>query len=94
MEEKWQTRIHDPREYKVFKALADPSWDFRTIHGISESTGIPEPEIVNTLARYPELVRKSPIPDRKGRQLFTLRSRRPKAKELFAEIRSFVTKST
>lgn len=90
----WQKRIRDPREYKVFKALADPSWDFRTIRGISESTEIPESEVENILGRYPDLVRKSLIPDRKGRELFTLRSRRPKAQELFADIRSFVTKST
>lgn len=90
----WQTRIHDPRELKLFKALADPTWDFRTIPGLSESTGIPEPEVATILTKYPDLVRKSPIPDRRGRPLFTLRERRPKAQEIFAEIRSFVTKST
>ncbi len=94
MEESWRKEIHDPREYKVFKALADPSWDFRTIRGISESTGIPEPEVASILAKYQEFVRESRIPDRSGRQLFTLRSRRPKAQELLAEIRSFVTKTS
>jgi hypothetical protein len=94
MAENWETKIKDPREYKVFKALADPSWDFRTISGISESTGIPEAEVAEILAKYPNFVRKAPVLDRKRRQLFTLRSRRPKAREVLAEIRSFVTKSS
>jgi hypothetical protein len=90
----WEQKIHDPRETKLFKALSDPKWDFRTIPGLSESTGIPEPEVAAILAKYPSLIRRSPVPDRKGRSLFTLQTRRPKPQEIFAEIRSFVTKST
>jgi hypothetical protein len=89
----WETRIHDPKELNVFRALADPRWDFRTIHGISGSTGISTSEVAHILVKYQDVVRQSPIPDRQGRQLFTLRSRRPKRQELIAEIRSFVTKS-
>ena len=94
MKASWETRIHDPQERSVFRALADPAWDFRTVRGISESTGIAESEVAQVLRKYPDLVRRSPIPNRQGRELFTLRSRRPKPQEVIAEIRSFVTKST
>lgn len=93
MTAKWETEIRDSNERKVFHALADPAWDFRTIDGISESTGISASNVADILAKYPALVREYPIPDRRGRRLFTLRPRRPKRQELIAEIRSFVTKS-
>ncbi len=90
----WKTRIHDPRERKLFEELANPQWDFRTIAGLSESTGISETQVAMILMKYPDLIRRSPIADRQGRQLFTLQERKPKPQEIFAEIRSFVTKST
>jgi hypothetical protein len=89
----WKSKIDDPKERKVFEALADPKWDFRTIEGISETTGVSKPEVKHILRRYPKLVRESPVPDRQGRQLFTLRSRPQKAQELMSEFRSFVTKT-
>jgi len=90
----WEERIADPMERNVFQALSDPAWDFRTVDGISKSTGISKSEVSRILQKYPELVRKSPVPDHEGRDLYALRSRSVSAREIIAEIRSFVTKST
>jgi phosphatidylserine/phosphatidylglycerophosphate/cardiolipin synthase-like enzyme len=85
--------ILDPNERKVFEALADPSWDFRTAEGIAKATGLAQSQIRAILLAYPDLVRTSAVRDRKGRELFTLRSRPPSIKQFFAEGRGFITKS-
>jgi len=93
MDNGWQQTIKNPRERKVFEALANPQWDFRTVSGLSRDTGLPEVEIRTTLDKYGSLVRKSLVPDRHGRELFTLRSRGVKLQERLAELRMFITKS-
>jgi hypothetical protein len=93
MASSWQTLISDPVERKVFDALSDPQWDFRTIHGISKATALSEPEINAILQKYPELVRRSLVRDEDGSELFTLASRHPGPQEIVSQIRSFVTKS-
>jgi serine/threonine protein kinase len=87
------TKTQDVSEQKVIEALSDPRWDFRTITGISKVTALSETEVRMILAKHPELVRMSTIPDRDGRELFTLRSRPVKAREKLAEMRTFITKS-
>jgi hypothetical protein len=89
----WQALISDPAERKVFDALSDPQWDFRTIHGISKATTLSEPEINAVLQKYPDLVRRSLVRDDDGNELFTLASRHPGPQEIVSQIRSFVTKS-
>ena len=93
MPPKWEEKISDPNERKVFEALSDPAWDFRTAAGISQATGLSESEVRAILQRYPELVRKSAVPDTKGRELFTLRSHPITAREIIAFIRMVLAKS-
>jgi hypothetical protein len=90
----WKSLITDPRDRKVFEALADPSWDFRTVEGVARSTGLSLGEVESVLVKYPDLIRRSAIPDREGRDLYTLASTAVKAKEVLAEIRTYVTKSS
>ena len=89
----WQERVRDPRERKLFEALSDPTWDFRTIDGLSKSTGSPLPEVEAVLSKYADLIRKSPLPNRNGRYLFSLRERPIRNLERILWIKSFVTKS-
>jgi hypothetical protein len=89
----WQEKITEPQEVKVLTALADPEWDFRTVSGIARATSIPEDEIQKILEKYPDFIRKSPIPDVKGRDLFTLRSRPIGPKEHAAMMRAFLAKT-
>jgi hypothetical protein len=89
----WNTIITDPREHKVFEALSDPQWDFRTVEGISKATGLTPSEVKATLDKYPSLVRTSLVRDNEGRELFTLASRPPGPQELVSQFRNFITKS-
>jgi hypothetical protein len=80
-------------EQPVLKALEHPRWDFRTLEGISNETGFPQAKVKEILDRYPELVRKSVVPDRRGRELYTKTSRRIKGQEMLAMVRAIVSKS-
>ena len=87
---KWEKEISEPNEVKVFKALSDPRWDFRTLAGISKVTGLTQIEIQNIFRKYPTFVRRSPISNFKEEDLFTLTSRAKGFKEDFEIIRSFL----
>jgi hypothetical protein len=89
----WERVITDPDERKVFGALADPKWDFRTIAGLSKDTGLQPDNVSQILEKYPQLVRMSSVPDPKGNILYTLRSRRPKLQEILAMARDFMAGS-
>ena len=93
MVRKWETAISDPEERKVFEALGDRKWDFRTVEGLEDSTGIPVPAIKRILSKHYRFVRRSIIPDAKGRELYTLRSRRVKGRELLGWARTLISKS-
>jgi hypothetical protein len=90
----WQDKIKDPRERKVFEALSDEKWDFRTVEGIATSTGLPKDEIRAVLMKYPDFVRVSSVKDNKNRTLYTIKSKPTSIQETLAEWRSFVTKTT
>ena len=59
----------------VRRALENPEWDFRTVEGISNETGLPVSTIEEVLKENPGLFRKSHATDRAGRALFTTASR-------------------
>ncbi len=65
----------DEDGHKVVRALENPKWDWRTIDGISEETGIDRPKVVMILTFLPNLVDvvQSSKPDRNGSALFTTR---------------------
>lgn len=89
----WSAVITDPREHKVFEALSDPEWDFRTVDGISKATNLTATEVKAILSKYPSLVRKSLVRDNDGRELYTLASRPPGPQEIVSQFTSFITKS-
>ena len=86
-------QITDPIELKVFEALANPKWDFRTIVGISKNTGIDEDKVKAILDKYAILIRISPIPDQRGRTLYTLRKRKRSLQEGIAVVQRALSKS-
>ena len=88
----WEKEIADPTERKVFKALADLAWDFRTVEGISKTTSLSDSQVNEILAKYPRFVRKSAVPNREGKELFTLHSRPIKLRERLALIRMSLAK--
>lgn len=89
----WQATITDPHEQAVFAALAHPEWDFRTVSGIARETNLSEREVLAILKKYPELVRKSYVPDANGRDLYTLKDRPATFQERLALVRALLAKS-
>jgi len=89
----WEEEIVDPIERKVFEALSDPRWDFRTVEGIGKATNLNATQVLSVLSKHPDLVRESSIPDRYGNRLYTLRSRPVRSQEKLALARAFVIKS-
>ena len=93
MSRHWQEIVTDPDERKVFEALEDPQWDFRTVEGMVRTTGLSEEAVQNVIEKFSELVRQSKVPDRKGRDLFTLARKGETVGEVVNTLRSIVTKS-
>lgn len=79
-------------EALVLEALADDRWDFRTIAGISDQTGLSEGAVEDVLARS-EAVRRSDAPSPDGHWLFTLKSRPVSAREALSATRAIITKT-
>ncbi len=79
---------------QVLDALADERWDFRTAEGVSKETGIALEHVREVLDGHPESIRKSAVPNRKGRVLYKLKSRGTGLLEFLATVRAFVSKST
>jgi hypothetical protein len=57
----------------VIRALEDPRYEWRTIDGVSEQTGIPAPKVQEMLENLQQYVVRSSIPDESGRNLYTTR---------------------
>lgn len=90
----WTDLINNPHERKVFEALADPKWDFRTVNGIRKASGLPDDEILSILKKYEgKLIRKSDLPAQ-GRDIYTLKSDKAEIQELLAKLRTFISKSS
>ncbi len=85
--------IANPSAKLVLQALADEKWDFRTIDGLAKETDLPADQIRRILGAYPELVRRSPVRDRLGRSLYTLKSRGMKLPEKTAFMRLLLSKT-
>ena len=90
----WTSVVEEPDARKLFEALADERWDFRTVEGISGSTGLSEERIRELLRKYQALIRQSLVLDRQGRELYTLASRRPSLQEVITTIRAIISKTT
>lgn len=67
--------VLDDKGQQVVRALENPQYDWRTIDGISEETGIDPHQVDLILTFLPNVVDvvESSVPDKKGRRLFTTR---------------------
>lgn len=72
----------------ILEALEDPQWDWRTVEGISEGTGLPEQEIIRFIKSSPNELIRSRTPDEHGRALFTTRQHYSKKRSFLDTFRS------
>jgi hypothetical protein len=94
MEMRANQEAQESEEKAVLAALEDPKWEFRTVDGIATTTGVSAAKVEDILNRRREWVRESNIRDEKGRRLFTLRSRPKTWREILAELRAIVTRTS
>lgn len=92
--ENWTDTVTTTDERKVFEALADQRWDFRTIDGLTKASGLPRSRVIEIVKKYDRnLIRRFSIPDAQGRDLYTLSIKHPGFSEALAKLRTFLSKS-
>jgi len=89
----WEEKIKETKEKKIFEALENPKWDFRTIDGLSRSTELSHEDITIVLGKYQDFIQIVRIPDRKGRKLYKLKGKSTKKLEVLNALRVFISKS-
>ncbi len=90
----WQQVVLDPTERKVFEALEDPRWDWRTISALSGVSELDAESTRRILQKYPVLVRQSTVPGPGGEELYTLQRRHFERQTVVEKIWTTVSSST
>jgi hypothetical protein len=70
---------------KVFQALENPKYEWRTIGGVVAETGFPTEEVVEIISMNRDSIIQAPFQSREGHDLFT-------TKEHFMQKASFIQK--
>jgi predicted transcriptional regulator len=80
----------DEKGHKVVNALENPKYNWRTIDGISQETGIDPSQVAMILKALPNIVDvvQSSVPDKLGRPLFTTRNHYDKSQNILNRILS------
>jgi hypothetical protein len=78
----------DERGHSVVRALENPKYNWRTIEGISEETGIDAHQVAQILQFLPNKIDLVRSRDRLGRQLFTTRDHYYKTQNVLNRILS------
>lgn len=79
-------------EALIVRALGDTKWEYRTVEGIAAETKLEASVVAAFLESRKDLVWKSSVPDKKGRDLFTLNNRHSQSKEFWRNLSTFMSK--
>lgn len=90
----WRQVILDPGEKKIFEALEDPRWEWRTISTLSRVSGLDTERTRRILQTYPVLVRQSTVPGPGGEELYTLQRRHYERQTVLEKLWTSVSSST
>ncbi len=94
MEPKWHELVQTDAERKVFEALSNPKWDYRTIAGLKKATGLSTEEIEAILQKYRnQFVHKAAVPDKFGRDLYTLSRAESDIRDMLFKLRTIMSKT-
>jgi hypothetical protein len=55
----WRQVVRDPREIKIFEALEDPQYEWRTLKALQRVSGMSEREVMQVLDRNRSLIRQA-----------------------------------
>lgn len=69
----WRQVVRDPLKIKVFEALENPKYEWRTMNALKRESGLQEKEILKILEEYKDLVRNAQTRD--GEPIWTLQER-------------------
>ena len=72
-------------------ALEDNRYEWRTLEGVSEQTGIPIPKILETIEGLQDIIIRSSVPDPSGRDLYTTRKHFKETQGILTRILSAVS---
>ena len=70
----WRSVVTDPQHVRIFEALEDPRWEWRTLSALARASGLNAEQTLRVLNTYPTFVRRFAIPGPNGEELFTLQS--------------------
>ena len=90
----WRQTIADPIEIKIFEALENPQWEWRTIAALSKASGLDQESTRRVLQKYPALVRQSALPGPNGEELYTLQRRHFERQSLLEKVWVSVTSTS
>lgn len=90
----WRQVVVDPTERRIFEALEDPRWDWRTISALSGVSGLDTESTRRILQKYPVLVRQSTVPGPEGQELYTLQRRYYERQTVLEKFWTSVSSST
>ena len=76
---------------KIYSALEDPKWAFRTVEGIATDTGLDPKCVERLLDQHRSEIRQRMSRDR--RIIYTLKSRPRKMREIIADLQVYASKS-
>lgn len=93
-ESDWREVVTDQAERRIFEALEDPRWEWRTVRALSHASSLSTDEVRRVLSRYPLLVRKSVLPSPSGDDLYTLQARHFERKSFLQKGWDFLSSSS
>ena len=79
---------------RVYEALANRKYNFRTVDGIVRDTGLPVHEVQNLLSQHEHEIRIAHSTDKEGHLLYTLRDRPKSLQEIPSNVQSIITSTT
>lgn len=90
----WRTVVTNQAERRIFEALEDRRWEWRTVRALSQASGLSTDDVRRVLSRYPSLVRKSVVPGISGDDLYTLQARHFERKSPLQKAWDFLSSSS
>lgn len=84
----WRSSTHgNAATQALARVMGASASDFRTPTSLAQEMNLPESDVISLLEAHTDLFRRALAADSKGRDLWTLRSRKPKFRELYAAMR-------